>query len=87
MSWIEERLKMQVMERPRAVMWVKGHQGTAVNEEADRRAKREVEMGIRNYGCTSPTSQHWRASGKPTLYRYTPKHRNTMGGPDKRYKG
>jgi len=44
-SWIEEALKRQMQERPRLLMWVKAHDGVAGNEEADRRAKREVELG------------------------------------------
>lgn len=34
-------------ERPRTVMWVKGHQASRGNEEADKRAMQEVRMGIR----------------------------------------
>ena len=46
-SWIEERLASQMIERPRTLMWVKGHDGVEGNEEADARAKKEVEMGGR----------------------------------------
>jgi len=44
-SWIEERLTMQMIERPRTSMWVKGHDGVKENEEADMRGKREVWVG------------------------------------------
>jgi len=46
-SWIEERLVRQMVERPRTLMWVKGHNGTVGNERADARAKEEVERGKR----------------------------------------
>lgn len=46
-SWIEEKLVAQMAERPRQLMWVRGHQVEAGNEEADRMAKREVKMGER----------------------------------------
>jgi len=46
-TWIEERLARQVAERPRVLMWVKGHSGLVGNAEADVRAKREVWIGER----------------------------------------
>ena len=45
--WIEERLARQMIERPRTLMWVKGHNGVEGNEQADTRAKREVWLGER----------------------------------------
>jgi len=46
-SWIEERLATQMAERPRTLMWVKGHDGVDGNEMADKKAKSEVEWGER----------------------------------------
>jgi len=46
-SWIEEKLLEQMQERPRTLMWVKGHDGVEGNEEADRMARRTVDMGLR----------------------------------------
>jgi len=46
-SWIEEQLARQMIERPRTLMWVKGHDGVERNEQADRRAKQEVWIGER----------------------------------------
>jgi len=46
-SWSEEARKRQMQERPRVLMWVKSHDGVVGNEEADMRAKKEVEMGWR----------------------------------------
>jgi len=37
----------QMQQRPRPLMWVKGHQGERGNEEADSRAREEGEMGWR----------------------------------------
>jgi len=36
-----------MIERPRTLMWVKGHGGVEGNEAADARAKKEVAMGER----------------------------------------
>jgi len=44
-SWIEKWLSRQMAERPRVLMWVKGHNGVAGNEVADARTKEEVWMG------------------------------------------
>jgi len=44
-SWIEEALVRQMVERPRALMWVKGHGGVEGNEAVDARAKKEVAIG------------------------------------------
>jgi len=41
---MEENLRAQMAERPRQLMWVRGHQGEAGSEEADRRAKLEARM-------------------------------------------
>jgi len=46
-SWIEERLVRQMRERPRTLMWVKGHDGVEENERVDARAKAEVKRGKR----------------------------------------
>ena len=46
-SWIEERLTRQIIERPRTLRWVKGHERVEVIEQADNRAKQEVWVGER----------------------------------------
>ena len=76
-SWIEERLVRQMIESPRTLMWVKGHDGVEGNEKADRRAKEEVWMGERmhkpdivtpagirqKYRLHGPTPGHLKWSG------------------------
>jgi len=44
-SWIEERLARQMMERPRTLMWVNGHDWVEGDEQADARARQEVWVG------------------------------------------
>jgi len=44
-----------MIERPRELMWMRGHQGEEGNEEADKRAEMEVEMGRRVGGADIAT--------------------------------
>jgi len=47
-SWIEEGLLTRMRERPRTLMWVRGHRRIKRNEEADMKARVEVELGWRS---------------------------------------
>jgi len=40
--WIEEKLAAQMRQRPRTLLWVRGHQGEKGNEKADARV---IEVG------------------------------------------
>jgi len=71
-SWIEERLGKQMEERPRTLMWVKGHSGVEGNEMADTRAKREVEWGQRMHLPDIVTPAGIRQAFR--LYNRTPEH-------------
>jgi len=48
-SWIEEGLVEKMQERPRTLMWVKGHSGVRGNEEADSMAGKTVRRGKRKH--------------------------------------
>ena len=71
-SWIEERLVKQMAERPRELMWVKGHDGVEGNEMADARAKREVRRGRRMHKPDIVTPAGIRQAYR--LHEKTPAH-------------
>jgi len=71
-SWIEEKLVRQMTERPRELMWVKGHDVVEGNEIADERAKREVRRGRRMHKPDIVTPAGIRQAYK--LHGATPAH-------------
>jgi len=66
-SWIEEELKAQMVARPRALMWVKGHNGVEGNEQTDAKAREGRYWGG---GWGARTSQ--RRWGLDKLIRFAP---------------
>jgi len=81
-SWIEERLVQQMEDRPRTLMWVKGHNGVEGNERADARAKKQVKRGRRMHmpDIVTPAGIH-RPSGS------TEQLLHTLSGEGWKYEG
>jgi len=71
-SWIEERLVQQMQMRSRTLMWVRGHTGVRGNEEADRRAKREVEGS--EWRCAAGIATPWGIKQEFPIYPRAPAH-------------